>query len=66
MMASKMKLYIGLLVLGVALIGSGGWLYYNSPMNKVPAPLGSPAIEMRIGRLMAGASSYLAKLSGYL
>ena len=59
-MTGKMKLYIGLLVLGVVLIGGGLWLYYNSPTNKVPAPLGSPAIEMRIGRLMAGASSYLA------
>jgi len=55
-----MKHYIGLLALGLLLVGSGGWLYYSSPAHKVPAPSGSPAITMRVGRLMAGALSYLA------
>jgi hypothetical protein len=59
-MTGKMKLYIGLLVLGLLLLVSGGWLYYSSPAHKVPAPSGSPAITMRAGRLMAGALSYLA------
>jgi len=59
-MTGKLKLYIGLLVLGLLLLTSGGWLYYSSPANKVPVPSGTPAIVMNVGRTMAGALSYLA------
>ena len=58
-MTDKMKLYIGLLALGLALIGGGLWLHFNSPAHKVPTPEGSPAITMNVAHIMGGEFSYL-------
>lgn len=44
MIAGKMKLYIGLLVLGAALIGGGLWLLFHTA-PAVDAPEGTPAIS---------------------
>ena len=58
-MKGKTRLYISLLVLGVALIGGGVWFLVNAP-PAIDIPEEPPVIVMNAGRLMAGARSYLA------
>ncbi len=58
-MTRKMKLYIGLLTLGLVLIGSGGWLLYNSAQDKVSIPEGNPVIYERLDYIMRGEFNYL-------
>jgi len=65
-MTGKMKLYIGLLVLGIVLIGSGVWLLYDSaqakvsiPEAKVSIPEGNPVIYEKIDHMMKGEITYL-------
>ena len=58
-MTSKMKLYIGLLVLGLAMVGGGLWFVLNSP-PKIKIPEGSPVIGMDIFFSMRGEASELA------
>lgn len=58
MMTGKMKLYIGLLVLGVVVVVGGVWFLFNSP-PKIDIPEGSPVIAMDVDRIMAGESDDL-------
>jgi hypothetical protein len=65
-MTGKMKLYIGLLVLGIVLIGSGVWLLYDSaqakvsiPEAKINIPEGNPVIYEKIDHIMKGEITYL-------
>jgi len=57
-MTGKIKLYIGLLVLGVALIGGGVWFLVNAP-PAIDIPESPPVIVMDIDRIMAGEFSNL-------
>lgn len=52
-MTGKMKLYIGLLVLGVVVIAGGIWFLVNNP-PKINIPEESPVISMELDRIMAG------------
>jgi len=58
-MTGKIKLYVGLLTLGLVVIGGGIWMLVDAP-PKINIPKNSPVIVMNAGRLMAGARSYLA------
>ncbi|MDD5501042.1 MAG: hypothetical protein PHH57_05075 [Candidatus Omnitrophica bacterium] len=58
-MSRKMKLFIGLLVLGLLLIGSGGWLLFTSAQAKVSIPEGTPVIYEKLDYIMRGQFSYL-------
>ncbi len=58
-MTAKMKLYVGLLALGVLLIGSGVWLFYGSTQTKVSIPEGNPVIYEKLDYIMRGEFSYL-------
>ena len=57
-MAGKMKLYLGLLVLGLVLVGGGLWLLYN-PVPVIEIPEGEPVIAMNLDFVMRGESSKL-------
>lgn len=57
-MTGKIKLYIGLLVLGVALIGGGLWFLVNAP-PAIDIPEGSAVIAMDVNRIMAGEFNHL-------
>jgi hypothetical protein len=52
-MTGKMKLYIGLLVLGLALVGSGLWFLLN-PSPVIEIPEGEPIIAMELDFVMRG------------
>jgi hypothetical protein len=54
----KMRLYIGLLVLGLVAIGVGSWLLAKSP-PRIEIPEGSPVIFEEVRYLMRGEISYL-------
>ncbi len=57
-MTGKVKLYIGLLVLGLVVIGGGVWFLVKSP-PEINIPEGSPVIVLDIDRVMAGEFSCL-------
>lgn len=57
-MTGKIKLYIGLLVLGLVVIGGGVWFLAKSP-PKIDIPEGNPVIYEEIGYVMRGEFSYL-------
>ena len=57
-MTGKIKLYVGLLVLGVALMGGGVWFLVNAP-PAIDIPESPPVIVMDIDRIMAGEFSNL-------
>ena len=57
-MTGKMKLYIGLLVLGLVLLGGGLWFLFN-PVPVIDIPEGTPVIVMDITYTMRGEASYL-------
>jgi hypothetical protein len=57
-MTGKMKLYIGLLVLGVVAIGSGVWMLVKSP-PRIDIPEGPPAIYEQLDYIMRGEFKYL-------
>lgn len=52
-MTDKMKLYIGLLVLGLLLSGGGLWFLFNSP-PRIEIPEGTPVIAMELDFVMRG------------
>lgn len=52
-MAGKMKLYLGLLALGLLLVGGGLWFLVNSP-PRIEIPEGAPAIAMDLNFVMRG------------
>lgn len=52
-MTGKMKLYIGLLVLGLVLVGGGSWGLLNSP-PRIEIPEGAPVIAMQLDFVMRG------------
>jgi hypothetical protein len=58
-MIGKMKLYSGLLVLGIVLIGSGVWLMLGSAQAKVSIPEGNPVIYEKLDYVMRGEFCYL-------
>jgi len=62
-MTGKMKLYIGLLVLGLLLVGGGTWGLLNSPPN-IEIPEGTPVIAMELDFVMRGEASQLAIYEG--
>jgi hypothetical protein len=55
----KMKLYIGLLALGIALIGSGVWLVFGSTQARFSLPEGNPIIYKELEYIMRGEGDYL-------
>jgi hypothetical protein len=58
-MTGKMKLYIGLLVLGLAMVGTGLWFLFN-PMPVIKIPEGEPIIiAMELDFVMGGKFSEL-------
>jgi hypothetical protein len=57
-MTGKMKLYIGLLVLGVVVIGSGVWMLAKSPLN-IDMPEEPPVIYEQLDYIMRGEFKYL-------
>jgi len=57
-MTGKLKLYIGLLVLGLVVIGSGIWMLAKSP-PEVDILEGNPVIYERLDYVMRGQFSYL-------
>ncbi len=58
-MTGKIKLYIGLLVLGLVLIGSGLWLLFNSAPT-IDIPEGSPVITANASYIMRGEFNLLS------
>ncbi len=52
------KLYIGLLVLGVVMVGGGTWGLLNSP-PKIEIPEGTPVIAMELSFVMRGQAEKL-------
>ena len=58
-MTGKMKLYIGLLVLGLAMVGTGLWFLFN-PVPVIKIPEGEPVIAMELDFVMGGKESQLA------
>jgi hypothetical protein len=52
-MTGKMKLYIGLLVLGLLLVGGGLWFLLN-PVPVIDIPEGDPVIAMNVDYIMGG------------
>lgn len=58
-MTTKTKLYFGLLVLGLLLVGSGAWLMLDSSQAKVDIPEGNPVIYEQLDYVMRGQFSYL-------
>jgi len=57
-MTGKLKLYIGLLVLGLVVIGGGIWMLAKSP-PKIDIPKGNPVICGQLEYVMRGEFSYL-------
>ena len=57
-MTGKLKLYIGLLVLGVVVIGGGAWMLAKSP-PEIDIPEGNPVIYEQLDYVMRGEFSYL-------
>jgi len=57
-MTGKLKLYIGLLVLGLVVIGGGIWMLAKSP-PKIDIPEGNPVICEQLEYVMRGEFSYL-------
>ncbi|MDD4986770.1 MAG: hypothetical protein PHQ43_13540 [Dehalococcoidales bacterium] len=57
-MTGKMKLYIGLLALGVVVIGGGVWMLVQSP-PEIEIPEGSPVIYEQRDYVMRGEFKYL-------
>jgi len=57
-MTGKFKLYIGLMVLGLVVIGGGIWLLAKSP-PEIDIPEGNPVIYERLDYLMRGEFNYL-------
>jgi len=57
-MTGKMKLYIGLLVLGVVAIGSGVWMLVKSP-PRIDIPKEPPVIYEQLDYIMRGEFKYL-------
>lgn len=57
-MTGKMKLYIGLLVLGVVAIGSGVWMLAKSP-PRIDIPEEPPVIYEQLDYIMRGEFKYL-------
>jgi hypothetical protein len=55
----KIRLYVGLLVLGLALVGGGVWLVHSSTQAKVNMPEGNPIIYEKLDYVMRGQFSYL-------
>ena len=53
-----MRLYIGLLVLGLVLVGGGSWGLLNSP-SRIEIPEGAPIIAMELDFMMMGESDKL-------
>ncbi|MBA7658938.1 hypothetical protein ES703_66901 [subsurface metagenome] len=67
-MTGKTRLYIGLLVVGLVLVGSGLWLLLN-PVPRINVPESTPVIAMDITHTMGGTRSqpvYVALTSQYL
>ncbi len=58
-MTGRMKLYIGLLALGVVLVGGGLWFLLNSP-PRIDVPEGEPVVAMNITNFAGGTASQLA------
>ncbi len=58
-MTGKMKLYIGLLVLGLLMVGGGLWFLLNTP-PRIDIPEGEPVIAMNITNFSVGTASQLA------
>jgi hypothetical protein len=58
MMTGKMKLYIGLLVLGLVVIGGGAWILLQSP-PEIDIPEGGPVIYEQLDYVMRGEFKYL-------
>jgi len=57
-MTGKMKLYLGLLALGLLLVGGGLWFLYN-PVPVIDIPEGTPVISEKLDYIMRGEFSYL-------
>lgn len=57
-MKKKIRLYIGLLVLGLVLVGSGVWLVHTT-QAKVSIPKGNSLIYERLDYIMRGEFGYL-------
>lgn len=57
-MTGKVKLYIGLLVLGLVVVGGGVWMLAKSP-PRINIPEGNPVIYERLDYVMRGEFSYL-------
>ena len=57
-MTGKLKLYIGLLVLGLVVIAGGVWSLSKSP-PEINIPEGNPVIYEQIRYIMGGKASYL-------
>jgi len=57
-MTGKLKLYIGLLVLGLVVIGGGIWMLLQSP-PEIVIPEGNPVIYEQRDYVMRGEFSYL-------
>lgn len=57
-MTGKVKLYIGLLVLGLVVVGGGVWMLAKSP-PQIDIPEGNPVIYEQLDYVMRGEFSYL-------
>lgn len=57
-MTGKLKLYIGLMVLGLVVIGGGIWMLVKSP-PEIDIPEGNPVIYERLDYVMRGEFRYL-------
>ena len=57
-MSGKKRLFIGLMVVGLALLGSGLWFLLN-PVPQISAPEGTPVITMDITHTMGGTRNQL-------